>query len=175
LTERIDILTTLSVVVSNYEQLAPYEEAYDLDNNIWKDMTTSMVPRIIWKEKPNSSDPRKFGDLYFNFGESSFAITPIGDLLRNYGIVGIPLGMLIIGVLLRFFYRALIESQPRSIWRSTVYFMLLTSVSYEGFYGTIIPTFVKVGFIAIIGVAFVSFFATTPGFMGRLDSTQLGR
>ncbi len=159
LTERIDILSTLSVVVSNYEQLAPYEEAYGLDNNIWKDMTTSMIPRIIWTEKPFASDPRRFGDLYFNFGESSFAITPVGDLLRNYGIVGIPIGMLVLGIFLRIFYRTFIESQPRSIWRSTVYFMLLITLSYEGFYGTIIPTFFKVGFIAVIGVLLVTLFA----------------
>lgn len=159
LTERLDILTTLSVVVSNYEQLAPYEEAYDLDNNIWKDMTVFLVPRVVWKEKPSASDPRRYSDLYFNQGDTSFAITPIGDLLRNFGIVGIPIGMLIIGVFLRVIYRSLVESQPLSIWRSMMYFMLLTSVSYEAFYGTIIPTFIKVGFVAAFGVLFVTLLA----------------
>ena len=161
LTERIDILSTLSVVVSNYEQLAPYEEAYDLDNNIWKDMTIFLVPRVIWKEKPSASDPRKYSDLYFNQNDTSFAITPIGDLLRNFGIVGIPIGMMVIGIFLRVFYRALVELQPRSIWRSTLYFMLLTSVSYEGFYGTIIPTFIKVGFVAVVGILIVNLLART--------------
>lgn len=159
LTERLDILTTLSVVVSNYEQLAPYEEAYDLDNNIWKDMTVFLVPRIIWKEKPPSSDARKYSDLYFNQNDNSFAITPIGDLLRNFGIVGIPIGMFVIGLFLRVFYRALVESQPPNIWRSTLYFMLLMSVSYEAFYGTIIPSFVKIGFVAIIGILIVNILA----------------
>ena len=155
LTERIDVLSTLAVVVSNYEALAPYEEAYDLDNNIWKDMTTSLVPRVVWKEKPFSSDPRRFSDLYFNFGESSFAITPIGDLLRNFGFTGVFVGMMVIGIFMRFFYRALIEGQERSIWRSTLYFMLLTSISYEGFYGTIIPNFAKAGFMAVVGLLIV--------------------
>lgn len=161
LTERLDILTTLSVVVSNYEQLAPYEEAYDLNNNIWKDMTVFLVPRVIWKEKPSSSDARKYSDLYFNQNDTSFAITPIGDLLRNFGIVGIPIGMLVIGIFLRIFYRALVESQPLNIWRTTLYFMLLTSVSYEAFYGTIIPTFIKVGFVAVIGILLVNILAGT--------------
>jgi MFS family permease len=158
LTERIDVLSTVAVVVSNYEQLAPYEEAYDLDNNIWKDLTTSLVPRVLWREKPVSSDPRKFSDLYFNFGDNSFAITPIGDLLRNFGIVGVPIGMLVIGIFLRFFYRALIEDQPRSLWRSTLYFMLITSLSFEAFYGLLIPNFIKVAFVVVIGLVLVNIF-----------------
>jgi hypothetical protein len=159
LTERLDILTTLSVVVSNYEQLAPYEEAYDLDNNIWKDMTIFLIPRLVWKDKPSASDARKYSDLYFNQSDNSFAITPIGDLLRNFGMVGIFIGMLVIGILLRIFYRALVEEQPVSIWRSMLYFMLLTSVSYEAFYGTIIPSFIKVGFVAVVGILLVNILA----------------
>lgn len=159
LTERLDILTTLSVVVSNYEQLAPYEEAYDLDNNIRKDMTIFLIPRVIWREKPSSSDARKYSDLYFNQNDNSFAITPIGDLLRNFGIIGIPIGMLVIGLFLRIFYRALVESQPPNIWRSTLYFMLLMSVSYEAFYGTIIPSFIKIGVVAVFGILLVNILA----------------
>ncbi|HBR57976.1 MAG TPA: hypothetical protein DEA22_11000 [Blastocatellia bacterium] len=49
-------------------------------------------------------------------------------------------------------YRALVEDQPRMLGRSVLYFMLLTSVSYEGFYGAIIPYMVKVGVIAVIGI-----------------------
>ena len=158
LTERIDVLSTVAVVVSNYEQLAPYEEAYDLDNNIWKDTATSLIPRIFWKEKPVSSDARKFSDLYFNYGDNSFAITPIGDLLRNFGFVGIPVGMAILGIFLRLFYRTLIENQPRSLWRSTLYFMFLTSLSFEAFYGLLIPNFLKVGFVAAIGLLLVTIF-----------------
>lgn len=168
LAERVDIVSTVAVVVSNYEQLKPYEEAYGLDNNIWVDSTTFFIPRIIWKEKPAASDPRKYSDLYFNYGETSFAITPVGDLLRNFGIIGVPIGMFVLGLFLRFFYSALVEGQPASIWRLTMYFMLLTSVSYEGFYGTIIPHFFKVGFTAAVGILLVNFMAkrvfsrTTP-------------
>lgn len=159
LTERVDILSTVAVVVSNYEQLKPYEEAYGLDDNIWIDSTTFFIPRVVWKDKPSASDARKYSELYFNFGESSFAITPVGDLLRNFGIIGIPIGMFILGLVMRIIYRALVEGQPASIWRLTLYFMLLTSVSYEGFYGTIIPTLFKVGITAVVGVLIVGLIA----------------
>lgn len=170
LTERVDILSTLAVVVSNYEQLAPYEEAYGIDNNIWIETTTFFIPRVIWNEKPSVSDARRFSDLYFNFDESSFGITVVGDLLRNFGVIGIPLGMLVLGLILRVLYDALIQGHPMVIWRQTVYFMLLTTVSYEGFYGTIIPALFKVGLTAVVGIVIVTFIAKKADRFSSLPS-----
>lgn len=168
LTERVDMLSTLAVVVSNYEQLAPYEEAYGIDNNIWIETTTFFIPRVIWTEKPSVSDARRFSDLYFNFDESSFGITVVGDLLRNFGIIGVPLGMFVLGLILRVIYDALINGHPMVIWRQTVYFMLLTTVSYEGFYGTIIPGLFKVGLTAAVGIAMVTLIAKKADRSGDL-------
>lgn len=161
---RLDTLSSVAVVVSNYEQLQPYEESYGLDNNIWKDTTTFFVPRVVWNEKPVASDPRKYSDLYFDYGDNSFAITPIGDLLRNYGPVGVPLGMFIFGIVIRFIYRSLIENQPRTMWRATMYFMLLISISYEGFYGLLIPSLFKVGITAVVGLLIVGLVARGFGY-----------
>jgi len=161
--ERLDTLSSVAVVVSNYEQLAPYEESYGLDNNIWKDLSTFFIPRILWNEKPVASEPRKYSDLYFSYGENSFAITPIGDLLRNYGPIGIPIGMFLFGIVIRFIYRSLIEGQPRSVWRATMYFMLIMAISYEGFYGLLIPFLFKVGVTAIGGLLIVGLVARSMG------------
>ena len=172
LAERLEAVSSVGVVVSRYEQLKPYEESYGLNDNIWKDTVTFFVPRVLWKDKPVASDARKYSDLYFEYGENSFTVTPIGDLLRNFGVVGIPIGMLLLGVLLRMVYRALIEDQPFVIWRGTIYFMLLTSTSYEGFYGTIIPLASKIGFISALGILIVCFFATRDR---RFESIEAGR
>ncbi len=163
LAERLDTLSQVAVVVSNYEKLLPYEESYGLDNNIWKDISTFFIPRIIWSEKPVASEPRKYSELYFSYGENSFAITPIGDLVRNYGPIGVPIGMFLFGIVIRFIYRALIEKQPRTVWRITLYFMLLMSISYEGFYGLLIPYIVKVGITTIIGILIVNTVAKLLG------------
>lgn len=157
LAERIDAVSSLAVVVSNYEQLAPYEESYGLDNNIWKDTATFFIPRFIWQEKPLASEPRKYGELYFNFGENSFTITPMGDLIRNFGVYGVFFGMVILGMLLRFVYASLIENREFSYWRAAFYFMILTAISYESFYGAIIPYITKVGVITLIGVILINF------------------
>jgi hypothetical protein len=159
--ERLDAVSSLAVVVSNYEKLAPYEESYGLDNNIWNDSIYFFIPRPLWLEKPVASDAHKYSDLYFNYGESAFAITPMGDLIRNFGPIGVPLGMILLGFVLRMVYSSLVENQDFSFWRTTLFYMLLTSVSYEGFYGTIIPYLIKVGFISLIGLLVIWLFAKT--------------
>jgi len=156
--ERLDAVSSLAVVVSNYEKLAPYEESYGMDNNIWNDSIFFIIPRPLWLDKPVASDPHQYGDLYFNYSENSFTITPMGDLLRNYGTMGVPLGMIFLGFIIRLFYTALIENQDFSFWRTTLFFMLLTSINYESFYGTIIPYLIRVAFISIIGLLIIWFF-----------------
>ncbi len=162
--DRLDTLSSVAVVVSNYEQLYPYEESYGLNDNIWKDTTTFFIPRVLWNDKPVASDPRKYSELYFNYGENSFAITPMGDLVRNYGPFGVPIGMFFLGIIIRFIYRSLIENQPRTVWRATMYFMLLLSISYEVFYGMLIPFLFKAGLTAVVGLVIVSFVARSLGY-----------
>ena len=156
---RLDSITPLAVVVSNYEKLAPYEEAYGISNNIWNETVVFIIPRFIWPEKPVPTPPEKYADLYFNFPNNSFTLTPMGDLLRNFGPWGVPLGMILIGFILRIIFAALIQGQVFSFWRSTMYFMLITSVSYEGTFGLIVPTLVKIGVISILGIVIIRFFA----------------
>jgi hypothetical protein len=159
LAARVENLSSVAVVVANYEQLAPYEASYGLENNILNDLYTSFIPRFIWKEKPPTSDPRAYSDLYFNFGENSFAISPFGDLLRNFGPIGVPLGMLVLGIYLRFIYAALIDTPNPALWKKVAYFALLTIVSYESFYATIFPSVLRLLFVLAISLAFVNLFA----------------
>jgi len=152
---RIDAVSSLAVVVSNYEALAPYEEQVGISNNIWVDTATFFIPRIIWKDKPVAIDPTKYADLYFNFSDNSFTMTPIGDLLRNFGPIGIPIGMLVLGLFLRVIYRALIEGQPFSFWRAAIFYMMVSITTFEGTYGLIVPNMFKVGTISLAGLIFV--------------------
>ncbi|MEP6705562.1 MAG: hypothetical protein ABJB34_12215, partial [Acidobacteriota bacterium] len=52
LAARVENLSSVAVVVANYEQLAPYEASYGIENNILNDLYTSFIPRFIWREKP---------------------------------------------------------------------------------------------------------------------------
>lgn len=157
LAERLDSVSSLAVVVSNYEKLEPYEAGYGIKDNIWNDSIYFLIPRFVWKDKPIGSSPRDFSALYFNYGENSFIITPIGDLLRNFGPSGVLLGMIFLGFTLGFFYNALILNQPGSVWRTTLYYILLSTVSYEGFYGVIFPNMMRYGFITMVGILLINF------------------
>jgi len=55
-------------------------------------------------------------------------------------------------------YAALIEDQPRSIWRVTAYIVILSNVSYESFYGSIVQTVLRAAVIlavTLVGVNLV--------------------
>jgi hypothetical protein len=159
LADRLDSISPLAVVVSNYERLAPHEEAYGMADNIWNETVVFLIPRVIWPDKPVTIDPSKYGDLYFNFADNAFTMTPMGDLLRNFGPWGIPIGMMVLGLLLRVAYAAFRENRPFSFWRCSMFFMILTSVSYEGSYGLIIPYMAKVVFFSFLAVLIVRFLA----------------
>ncbi|MEO5860168.1 MAG: hypothetical protein ABIR33_14615 [Pyrinomonadaceae bacterium] len=156
---RIENLTSVAVVVANYERLAPFEESYGLENNILSDLYTSFIPRFFWADKPYTSDPRAYGDLYFNFAENSFAISPFADLLRNFGPIGVPLGMLLLGIYLRFLYSGLIDTPKPAMWKKVAYFSLFSVISYEGFYAAIFPTSVRIVFVLAVSLSLVNLIA----------------
>lgn len=159
LAERVDGLSSLAVVVSNHEKLAVYEASYGLENNIWNYTWTAFIPRFIWGDKPIVSDPRGYGELYFNYGDNAFAMTTVGDLLRNFGPISIPIGMALLGFFLRVIYASLIENRTPTTWQVMFYFMLLTIISYEGFYGTILPLVLRVGVITILSLLLIRLLA----------------
>ncbi|MEP7147995.1 MAG: hypothetical protein ABI857_03865 [Acidobacteriota bacterium] len=159
LAARVENLSSVAVVVANYEALAPYEASYGLENNILNDLYTSFIPRFIWNEKPPTSDARAYSDLYFNYGENSFAISPFADLLRNFGPIGVPLGMLVLGIYLRLLYSALIDTPTPAMWKKVSYFSLITIVSYEAFYATIFPGAVRIIFILAVSLWLVNLIA----------------
>ena len=150
--ERLEIISNAAVVVANHRRLEPFERAYGLEDNITTSFVGAFVPRLLWPDKPPASDPRAFADLYYGF-RNAFAVTPTADLLRNYGPLGVPLGMAALGLLLRLIYAALIEGQRLVTWRVAAYITVLTTVSYEGFFGSIVPMLVRTIGLAAIALA----------------------
>lgn len=153
---RVENLSSLGVVVANYEKLAPYEAAYGLENNILNDAWTAFIPRFVWPEKPVVADTSAYSELYFNYGENAFAITPFGDLLRNFGPIGIPLGMALLGIYLRVIYSSLIATDSPAIWKKVAFVPLLTHISYEGFYSAIFPSIIRTGFVLLASLIAVN-------------------
>jgi hypothetical protein len=169
LINRLENLSSLGVIVSNYEKLAPYEESYGLANNILRDTYTAFIPRFLWNDKPLTSDAHAYSDLYFDYESNAFAITPWGDLLRNFGPIGIPIGMLLLGIFLRVLYTALGTPVPGGQWRSSAYYLLLTTISYEAFYATIFPSLVRVSVVLIVTLYLANLIAKRTGTKWRFS------
>jgi len=168
---RFETLTSLSVVVANYKVLRPLEVEYGIENNIWTDTWTSFIPRFFWPEKPLISNARAYSALYFDFGDNSYAITPFGDLLRNFGPIGVPLGMAFLGIFLRVMYASLIKCGEGNPWKLACYFILLSNVSYEGFYGSIFPGWLRIGAVLFFGGILISMIVSSLSVKPMLYTT----
>jgi hypothetical protein len=152
--QRIETVSQLAVYVANYERLQSAEASYGIAD-IWTMTWTAFIPRAIWPDKPTISGARGLGLLYFNIGNSSPTVSPMIDLLRNFGPIGVSLGMALLGIVLRIMYSALIHGQRTSAWRTAGYYLLLTNVSYEGMYGSILPVLIRVCVVFSVGLAFL--------------------
>lgn len=150
--QRMETVSQLAVFVANYEVLQSQEASYGIAD-IWTMTWTAFIPRAIWPDKPSISGARGLGLLYFNFGNSSPAVSPMIDLLRNFGPIGVPLGMALLGMVLRVMYSALIQGQAFSALRTVGYYLLLTNVSYESMYGTLLPVLIRVCVVFAVGLA----------------------
>ena len=162
--ERLDQLSSVAVVVSNADRLRSEERRLGLDGNILRAARSSLVPRVLWPDKPAVSPPRAYAALYFQYGGNSFALSPVSDLLRNFGPWGIVGGMAVLGLVLRILYGALRgeEGHP-SLGRAGLYYLLLSQVNYEDTYAVVLPTLVRVAFVGAAAAAFVALWLRLAG------------
>jgi oligosaccharide repeat unit polymerase len=152
LANRLEVVSALAVVVANHEALSTYEASYGLENNIWTYTWTALIPRFLWKDKPIIADGFSYNELYFDHGGFGLSLTAMGDLLRNFGPIGVPLGMILLGFGIRIFYSMLVEGVTFSAWKSTIYFIVMIKISYDGFYGEILPTMIRVSAVIFVQI-----------------------
>lgn len=157
LAERLEQLSSVAVIVANADRLRDEERRLGLHDNILQAAKTSLVPRFLWPDKPAVSPPRAFAALYFRYGGNSFVLSPVGDLLRNFGPWGIVGGMALLGFVLRVLQAALVgDERLPSLGRAGLYYLLLSSVSYEDTYAVLLPTLLRVGLVGALAAGGVS-------------------
>jgi hypothetical protein len=161
LASRLNTITQLTVLVSNWKALEG-KLPPTLGSSIWIGLVTALVPRAIWPDKPLIGDPKNYGKLFFRFSTNSFAMTPFGDLLINFGPLGIAPGMFLLGALMRLLFAALIEQAPGAAGRAAIYALLLSQLSMEGSFGTIIPWLLRTGLVAMIAVLITAVLLALP-------------
>ncbi len=148
--ERLEHVYMAAVIVGNYERLRPEEERLGVANNIWLWTVTGFIPRALWPGKPIVGDARVFASIYLGTDQTSPASSPMVDLLRNFGVVGILAGMALLGAVTRVVHVALVAGRVPPLWCVVVYYAVLSRLSFEGSYGLLLPDTMRVAFVAVI-------------------------
>lgn len=82
------------------------------------DLFTWYIPRWLWPGKPVSFAIRFGQEFMFNSpgaGEVFYSPSLPGELYLDFGLLGLPIGGILVGWLLRYISRRTIETQPRKI------------------------------------------------------------
>lgn len=130
---RLTTLDVMSTIFARADSLRDVERQVGMDNNILKELTIGWIPRILWPDKPVTGDLGLWiYRVYYGGTTLSWsAITSIGDLYRNFGWIGIVIGMFMVGVCFRMLYDWLILRNVFSWEMVLLYFLLLRTLSFE--------------------------------------------
>lgn len=149
---RVNVLSQITVLVSQrealYNSLPP-----TLKSGILIGIATALVPRVIWPSKPVIGDSASHARLFFKFEGNSFAVTPVGDLLLNFGPAGIVPGMIVLGFCMSLLFSIVVASAPLSPARAAIMVALLTQFSIEGFLGPLVPSLIRAGLVGVLAIA----------------------
>lgn len=151
LVERLDQVASFGVVVDRHDELDAREQELGLDSGVPEQLAVAVVPRALWPGKPVVGDIRTLSGLYFEDDSNSYAITAMGDLLRQYGPFGVGAGMLVLGMVLRVLHVVLARPGWAPYRWALFVAILLRATNLEGFYSVIYADMVRVA--AVVAVA----------------------
>lgn len=107
-----------------------------------------LVPRVLWPDKPNISIGREFG-VTFNLvsaldKETQIAATVVGDFYWNFHLPGVIVGMFLLGLGYKWFYRRFGAAAEGQSIRTAIYLTLLaTTLHFEGNFAMLVGGFLK--------------------------------
>lgn len=129
-------IDTLGVTLARAKSLVSAEREAGIHNNIVNELIVGFVPRTIWPDKPLVGEfGLAFTRIYLESPyRSSNGPTMFGDLYRNFGYLGIPIGMFIVGLYLRILYESLIIRGLRSTFTPLFYVFLYWAFNWEATY-----------------------------------------
>jgi hypothetical protein len=123
---RLDLLTSVADVLT----LGSRARMVKGDVRWWMLPFYPFVPRFFWPSKPILDESARFtlalegrsGD--FSTAGSSTAITYPGDLYLQFGLLGIPVGMFVLGIVTQWFTNRVSNSvEPRELFQYTAVFL----------------------------------------------------
>lgn len=174
--ERLELPASVGIVAVRYPTLREAEDEAGTRGDVEAGVVGAFIPRAVWSSKPATMDPNAYGRVYFEF-DNAFAMSPMGDVLRDIGPVAVPLAMVLMGALVGTTHAAL---RGRGLLPDrvnpgrTVLWIVLAVRSlgwFEGQYATFLADLVRVGIIGIVVLFVVGLSAGRPGIEAEGSTT----
>ena len=137
LIERFVALDMLSVTRRALDSLKSAEQAVENRQQHFQGIDCRFYPATSWADKPLVGEfGLWFTRIYLDIPDSisSNGPTIFGDLYRNFGFWGVPVGMFIVGVYLRILYGSLIQRGIHSPLAPLFYIFLYGTFNWEATY-----------------------------------------
>ncbi|MYD93734.1 MAG: hypothetical protein F4Y02_08585 [Chloroflexi bacterium] len=129
----------------------------------------AFVPRAIWPEKPTPFSPRVSSAFRGVDGNrTSFGITHTGDLFLRYGLAGVVIGSLMLGLLYRLLYGWLVNRPGATAVGSVLYLAVLWRIIFVN--AEVIPVYVQAIRSLVVGLGLVVLVAYAAQLSGRPGS-----
>jgi len=139
-------------VISRVIQSVPARYPYANGETIYKSLAATVVPRFLWPDKPESGGAYNFQRfLGVKLRGYSIGISPFGEAWGNFGKVGGIAFMLFFGLLLNFFFNALLKiavhTKSLILWCPYLFFY---SVQMETDIVTMLNSFTKAAMFTFV-------------------------
>lgn len=146
--KRLNLLQSVAELLN----LGPRAKLLQGDERLWMLPFYPFVPRFIWRSKPVLDKGRRFSRALGTGDETSTALTYPGDLLFEYGTIGLFCGMFLFGIAAHYMTARFATLHDKR--RLFVYTGLLVTVVFVleldafDFWGTLIKTLAVLSAVA---------------------------
>ena len=131
----------------------------------------AFVPRAIWTDKPAPFSPQVSSAFRGVEGNrASFGITHTGDLYLRYGLPGVVIGSLVLGLLYRLLYGWLVDRPAATAAGAVLYLALFWRIIFVN--AEIIPVYVQVIRSLVVGLGVLALVASAAQLVGGSRSAR---
>lgn len=111
----------------------------------------AFVPRAVWPDKPAPFSPQVSSAFRGVAGNrTSFGMTHTGDLYLRYGLLGVAIGSLVLGLLYRLIYVWLVDRPGATVVGAVLYLALFWRIIFVN--AEIIPVYVQAIRSLVVGL-----------------------
>jgi hypothetical protein len=149
--KRLSIVTSVAAIISDTGRWVDYRKGETL---ILAPIGL-LIPRFLWPDKPNMSIGREFGETFRLKGamdrETYISPSFVGEFYWNFALPGVVLGMLLLGMVYRWYYQRFGAGVGFDPLRKSIYYTLLpTALSFEGNVAYVFGTCAKAVIILVV-------------------------